>query len=182
MSEHNPNNRLETFCDAVFAIAMTLLIIEIRIPSTPAITDTNSFWIALKHITPSILAFVLSFIVIFITWVNHHNNFILLSKTSNPFIYANGFLMLTVVFVPFPTSLLGEFLFTDHSAPAVILYNGTLAFQAIGWIFMTNAALQSQLTKNEKSKRTMQANRKFGYFALVLYSLCAMLAFWFQLS
>jgi TMEM175 potassium channel family protein len=182
MSEHNPNARLETFCDGVFAIAMTLLIVDIKIPSTVAVTDTDRFWLALKHITPSILAFVLSFTIIFITWVNHHSHLKSISKTSNSFIYANGFLLLTVVFVPFPTSLLGEHLFTDHSHPAVILYDGTLALQAVGWILMCTASLKNQLTKSEKSKMAMLADRKFGYFAFTLYSLCAIIAFWFPLA
>jgi TMEM175 potassium channel family protein len=108
MPTHNPNSRLETFCDGVFAIAMTLLIIDIRIPPTTVITDTESFWLALRHVVPSIVAFVLSFIIILISWVNHHNNLRENNKTSTAFIYANGFLLLTIVFVPFPTSLLGR--------------------------------------------------------------------------
>jgi len=181
MSEHNPNARLETFCDGVFAIAMTLLIIDIKIPSTVSVTNTDHFWLALKNLTPSILAFLLSFTVIFITWVNHHSNLTLISKTSTSFIYSNGLLLLTVVFVPFPTSLLGEYLFTDHSAPAVILYDGTLGLQALGWIFLCTSSIKDQLTKSETSNMIMAANRKFGYFAFALYSLCAIIAFWLPL-
>jgi uncharacterized membrane protein len=182
MSEHNPNARLETFCDGVFAIAMTLLIIDIKIPSTASITNTGQFWVALNLVTPSIIAFVLSFTIIFISWVNHHNNLKSVSETSPTFIYANGFLLLTVVFVPFPTSLFGEHLFTDHSAPAVILYDGTLALQAMGWILLCTAAIKNQLTKTETSKMAMLADRKFAYFAFALYSLCAIIAFWLPLT
>jgi uncharacterized membrane protein len=182
MSAHNPNARLETFCDGVFAIAMTLLIIDIRIPSTVAITNTDHFWLALNHLTPSILAFVLSFTVIFISWVNHHNNLRSISKTSTSFIYANGFLLLTVVFVPFPSSLFGEYLLTDHAAPAVVLYDGTLALQALGWILLCTSSIKGQLTKSETSKMTIIADRKFAYFALALYSLCTIIAFWLPLA
>jgi TMEM175 potassium channel family protein len=181
MLEHNLNARLETFCDGVFAIAMTLLIVDVRIPSTVLITDTHQFWVSLYHVMPSILAFVLSFMIIFITWVNHHASLRSVSKRSTMFTYANGFLLLTVVFVPFPTSLLGEHLFSDHSAPAVVLYDGTLALQAVGWIFLCNAALKNQLTKNETAKTLMLADRKFAYFAFTLYSLCTIVAFWFPL-
>ena len=102
MTEANPNSRLEAFCDGVFAIALTLLIIDIKIPSTVEINSTTEFWLALKHITPSILAFVLSFIIILVTWVNHHNSLKLVNKSSASFIYANGFLLLTVVFIILP--------------------------------------------------------------------------------
>jgi len=97
MAESNPNSRLEAFCDGVFAIALTLLIIDIKIPSTEKINNTAEFWLALKHIAPSIFAFVLSFTIILITWVNHHNAVKLVHKTSNSFIYANGFLLLSAI-------------------------------------------------------------------------------------
>src|SRR5437870_91137 len=137
----NPNSRLEAFCDGVFAIALTLLIIDIKIPSTTEINSTAEFWIALKHITPSIFSFILSFAVILITWVNHHNGLKLVNKSNSTFYYANGFLLLTVVFIPFPTALLGEYLFTDHAAPAVVLYNAVLSLQSIGWILITATVL-----------------------------------------
>ena len=182
MAESNPNSRLEAFCDGVFAIALTVLIIDIKIPPTEKINTTAEFWLALKHIAPSIFAFVLSFTIILITWVNHHNAVKLVHKTSNSFIYANGFLSLSVVFIPFPTSLMGEYILTDHAAPAVILYNSTLALQAIGWILLTRSALKNHLGKNEKSILTIRENGKFGYFAFALYTLCAIIAFWFPFT
>ena len=181
MSERNPNARLEAFCDGVFAIAMTLLIIDIKIPSTIEIKNTHDLWLALRQLTPSILAFLLSFTIIFILWVNHHSNLRSINKSSAPFIYANGLLLLTAVFLPFPTSLLGEYLFTDHSAPAVILYDGTLGLQAFAWILIGTSQLKGRLTKSETSKMMVIADRKFAYFAVALYSLCAIIAFWFPL-
>ncbi len=182
MSEANPNSRLEAFCDGVFAIALTLLIIDIKIPSTERINTTAEFWLALKHIAPSIFAFILSFIIILITWVNHHASLKLVNRSSPYFIYANGFMLITVVFIPFPTSLMGEYILTDHAAPAVILYNATLAAQSISWILLTSTALKDQLAKSEKATLTILENRKFGYFAFILYTLFAILAIWFPLT
>jgi uncharacterized membrane protein len=182
MAEGNINSRLEAFCDAVFAIALTLLIIDIKIPSTTEINNTSDFWIALKHIAPSIFTFVLSFSIIFITWVNHHNGLKLVNNSSASFIYANGFLLLTVVFIPFPTSLMGEYLLTDHAAPAVVLYNSLMAFIAIGWILISRAALKNGLAKNEKSIIIIRQNGNYAYFAFILYSICATIAFWFPLT
>jgi uncharacterized membrane protein len=182
MSETNPNSRLEAFCDGVFAIALTLLIIDIKIPSAAEINSTAEFWQALKHIAPSIFSFVLSFVVILITWVNHHNGLKLVHKSNSTFYYANGFLLLTVVFIPFPTSLLGEYLLTGYAAPAVILYNAVLSLQSIGWILIAGTALKNQLCKSEYAISEIRKNRLYGYFAFVLYTLCAMLAFWFPLA
>ncbi len=182
MSETNPNSRLEAFCDGVFAIALTLLIIDIKIPSTEKINTTADFWLALRHITPSVLAFILSFTIILITWVNHHNALKLGNKSSSAFIYANGFLLFTVVVMPFPTSLLGEYILTDHAAPAVILYESNMALQALAWILIVNAALKDHLGKSEKATLQIRKNGQFGYFAFVLYSLCAIIAIWFPLA
>ena len=88
MAESNTNSRLEAFCDGVFAIALTLLIIGIIIPSSETITTTNDLWLALQHLLPSVFAFLLSFIIIFISWVNHHGTLKLIHKSSPGFIYA----------------------------------------------------------------------------------------------
>lgn len=182
MAEPSSNSRLEAFCDGVFAIAITLLIIDIRIPSTKAIESTGDFWRVLMHLAPSIFAFVLSFTIILITWVNHHATLKLIKRSSVSFIYANGFLLLTVAFLPFPTSLLGEYVLTDHASPAVILYVGTMALTSVGWILLTSTALNNRLLDDENSIRTIGMNRTYGYVAFVVYSLCALIAVWFPLT
>ena len=182
MAEAQANSRLETFCDGVFAIALTLLIIDIKVPAPDAIGTARELWLALGHLAPSVLAFVLSFAIILITWVNHHAAFRLVNRSSAAFIYANGFLLLTVVFMPFPTALVGEYLLTDHAAPAVVIYNAVTAVQAVGWILVSGAAMGDRLTKDEKSNSVMRDNRRNGYFALVIYSLLALIAFWFPLG
>jgi uncharacterized membrane protein len=182
MAEPRDNSRLEAFCDGVFAIALTLLIIDIRIPASLSekIKTTRDLWLALEKITPSIFAFILSFAIIIITWVNHHNTLKLVNKSSAPFFYANGLFLLSVVFIPFPTSLLGEYLLTDHSSPAVILYSSVCAFQAIGWNLLTFAAIKPKLlTKNEKSTRAMLRHHRYSYFAFGLYTVCALAAIWY---
>jgi uncharacterized membrane protein len=184
MSSENPNARLETFCDGVFAIAITLLILELRTPVVDAVHSSQELWESLKHLLPAVFAFLLSFITIFITWVNHHIAFRLVNKSSSHFIYANGFLLLTVVIVPFPTALVGEFLLTDHATPAVCLYSAVFALQAIGWMLMGTAALNSKypLARNERAVQITLEMRKKSYSALAFYSGCAIAAFWFPLT
>src|SRR4029450_85328 len=96
--------------------------------------------------------------VILITWVGHHAALKLVKRSSASFIYANGFLLLTVVFVPFPTALLGEFVLTDHAGPAVFLYNAVVAVQAIGWILCGRAALKNGLARDENAAKTIREN------------------------
>jgi len=182
MADAHPNTRLEAFCDAVFAIALTLLIIDIKIPASEGIRSTRELWLALGHLGPSFFAFVLSFAIILITWVNHHHFMRSVNKSSGSFVYANGFLLMTVVFMPFPAALVGEYLLTDHVAPAVVIYNSVTAVQAVAWILVTGAALRNRLTKDEKSAVLVGDGRRNGYFALVVYSLLALIAVWFPIA
>jgi len=182
LADPHPNSRLEAFCDGVFAIALTLLIIDIKIPASDGIRTTRELWLALAHLGPSIFAFVLSFAIILITWVNHHGLFKLVNKSSAGFIYANGFMLLTVVIMPFPTALVGEYLLTDHGAPAVVIYNSVTAVQAVAWILVSGSALRGRLTKDDKSTAVMRGSRRNGYLALVVYSLLALFAVWAPLA
>jgi uncharacterized membrane protein len=181
MGETGSNARIEAFSDGVFAIALTLLVIDIKIPAETLINSNADFWMALKDTAPSIFAFILSFTIILITWVNHHNNFRLVDKSTPASVYANGFLLLTVVFMPFPTSLLGQYILTPYAAPAVVLYNAVIALQAIGWIMLGRATIKHNLVRSEHLMPLVRKNTTYGYYAFLLYTVCALLAFWFPL-
>jgi uncharacterized membrane protein len=182
MAEQNANSRLEAFCDGVFAFALTLLIIDVRIPASASIANTTDFWRALQQLLPAVVAFLLSFVVILITWVNHHATLKLVGRSTTSFVYANGLLLLTVVFIPFPTSLLGEYVLTDHGAPAVVLYNAVISAQSIAWILLSRSAVKNGLVKSERAAAVMHENERNGYVAFVLYTVLAITALWLPLA
>jgi uncharacterized membrane protein len=181
MAESNENARLEALSDGVFAIAMTLLVIEIRPPDVESIRATADLWNALWHAVPKISAFLLSFTIIFITWVNHHAAIRVVPRTCASFLFANGFLLLTVAFLPYPTALLGEFLLTDHAAPGVVLYNVVLALQALSWILFFGVALGNGLARDDDAITTLRANQRNGVAAFVLYAVLAAAGMWLPL-
>ena len=182
MTEENTNTRLEAFCDAVFSIALTLLILEIKTPLAENIHSSDDLWTSLRHLLPSLFAFLLSFIVIIVSWVNHHATMKLVNKHTPYFIYANVFLLLTIVIIPFTTALLAEFCFTDAATPAVALYSFVILLTNIGWIFLTRTALQPHaLTKSEAATLMMKRQSTQAKMAFVLYALCTVLAFWFPI-
>ena len=166
----------------MYAIALTLLVIDLRIPVTTAIGSTADLWGALAHLLPSVFAFVLSFGIIFIAWVNHHEMMKLVDKSSQAFIYANGVLLLGVVFVPFPTALLGDYLMTGHAAPAVVLYSVAGVLMGVGWSLTGWTALTPvPLTRNERATIQMRKGLKNSYFAIAFYGTCAIVAVWLPL-
>ena len=180
MSESNPNYRLETFCDAVFAIALTLLILELKTPAAETIHNSHDLWHSLKDLLPSVFAFLLSFAIIAIQWVNHHEAMKWVDKSTPRFIHANVFLLLTIVMIPFAASLLAEFGFTEAAAPAVVIYTFDILLCNVGWNLITQAALKPKsLTKNAAAEAAMKTLSRSVRFTFIIYSLCTVLAFWF---
>jgi uncharacterized membrane protein len=127
----NETQRIEAFSDGVFAIAITLLIIEIGVPH---VTGEESLSSALGDLWPSYGAYVLSFVMIGIYWANHHSFFRLFVRTDHFFLMLNVVFLMAIAFLPFPTAVLGEYL--DDSSQrdtAVRLYALGLLLPAIGW-------------------------------------------------
>src|SRR6266478_8037148 len=124
-------SRVEAFSDGVFAIALTLLILEIRVPHA---TPDHTLWAGLVALWPSYVAFVLSFFVVLVMWVNHHELMRLAGRTvSYPFLFANGLLLLSVTFVPFPTAILAQYLATADAKVAVAFYCGSFLVNSLAW-------------------------------------------------
>jgi uncharacterized membrane protein len=117
--------RLETFSDGVFAIAATLLVLEIGVDTS------EDLGAALLDIWPSYLAYVTSFLIIGIIWINHHHCVSLMGRVDRPFLFINTLLLLVVAFIPFPTRLVAEFLQQDGERPAVYAYAATLLLMAL---------------------------------------------------
>jgi uncharacterized membrane protein len=118
--------RLETFSDGVFAIAATLLILEIRLPERGSLTHQ------LLHLWPSYGAYAISFITIGIMWVNHHAVFEQIDRINRTFLVINVFFLMVIAFIPFPTHVLAAHL--QHDArPAAFFYGLTNVAMAAGY-------------------------------------------------
>ena len=114
-----PKQRLEAFSDGVFAIVITLLILDVRIPPTGG----GSFG-ALLLILPQLAAFVLSFVIVGVYWVAHHMMLHFVRAVDRPLLWANLLLLLTVVLIPVPTAWLGQHL---ASPAAITAYGASLS-------------------------------------------------------
>ncbi|MBV9387537.1 MAG: DUF1211 domain-containing protein [Chroococcidiopsidaceae cyanobacterium CP_BM_ER_R8_30] len=145
-SDEKETGRIEAFSDGVFAIAITLLVLNIRVPQTQEVLPSLGLLTLLLRQWPFFLAFFLSFMTILVMWVNHHTLFNHIRRTDGPFLFLNGFLLLLVTFVPFPTALLAEFIEHSEAKVAAVVYSGTylciaLAFSALWKYASTNYRL-----------------------------------------
>jgi uncharacterized membrane protein len=123
----NPS-RLETFADGVFAIAATLLILNV---DAQVAGDVGNLGDRLTHIWPSYLAYAVSFVTIGIMWVNHHWVMSQIDHTDRRFLFANIGLLLCIAFVPFPTRLVAEHIRGDGARDAALAYGFTMVATAI---------------------------------------------------
>ena len=152
--------RIEAFSDGVFAIAITLLVLNIKVPGHAAV-EQQGLAHALAALWPSYLAFITSFITILVIWVKHHWMFTLIQRSDHAFLYWNGLLLFVVTFLPFPTALLAEYLLHPEAKVAANLYTGTvfaisLAFNGLWWHAVKEERL---LAVRATSAATTEANQ-----------------------
>lgn len=167
------------FSDGVFAIAITLLILEIKVPRD-SIHSKDDLVNALVNLWPSFFAFSYSFGGILVQWIVHHNTFNHMDKTSRPFLYTNGFLLLTIVFFPFPTALLAEYINTDYATPAIVFYGLSSVVNSLAWfLFLRSVNKPKRLLNDAFSTEEYNKLKTSNHFALIIYSATTVLAIWF---
>src|SRR5436853_5089498 len=132
-------SRIEAFSDGVFAIAITLLVLEIHVPEQPE----NGLGRALLDQWPAYASYAVSFFVIGIIWVNHHAIFDYLERADRPLLFLNLVLLLWVGLLPWPTNVLGTYM--QHGGAdervAAALYTGTMTLMGVSfgalWQYLT---------------------------------------------
>lgn len=123
--------RLILFSDAVFAIAITLLVIEIKIPELPHDTVTdNDLLRALAHLIPKFIGFLISFLLIGQYWIVHHRMFGYVTSFTGRLVWLNILFLLAVALMPFSTGFYSEYVLTKTMTP-VIFYTSNIAFLGI---------------------------------------------------
>jgi len=144
-----PTSRLETFSDGVFAIAATLLILDVR-------ADGPSLGHDLLKIWPSYAAYAVSFLTIGIMWVNHHTVLEQIDRVDRNFLFLNVFFLMFVAFVPFPTSLVAAHLRDGGAKAAALVYGITLTGTAVLynglWLY---AALGRRLLREDADRQVV---------------------------
>ena len=171
--------RVEMFSDGVFAIAITLLILEIKVPPLSSIHSINDLVHALVHLWPSYFAFFYSFGGILVQWIMHHNMFNHLEKTSRPFLYTNAFLLFTIVFFPFPRALLAEYINTAYAMPAIVFYGLASVINSLAWfLFIRSIKKPRQLLNDAFSTEEYDKLKTSNGFAFIIYASTAVLTIW----
>jgi TMEM175 potassium channel family protein len=126
------SSRAEAFSDGVLAIAITLLVLEIRVPDVPR---DSTLARELFHLWPKYAVFAISFVTIGIMWINHHAMFDRVSAVDRRLLSLNLLLLLSISFVPFPTAVLGDYVRdADAGHAAAALYGANMLLVGIGFL------------------------------------------------
>ena len=167
--------RLETFADGVFAIAITLLVLGIRIPDAH-----EGLAPALANQWPSFFAYVVSFLTIGIMWVQHHRLFTVIGRSNPTFAMINIVFLMFIAFVPFPTQILAQRVFVDRQGwlLATFLYGGTMVAIAILFnaIWAYAAARNGHLLREKVAIAVREVGARGYWSGPPLYGLITLLA------
>ena len=139
-------SRLEAFSDGVFGFAITLLVLDIHVPT---ITSEHTLWQLIIADWVTYLSFLIGFFTILICWINHHFMFDYVYKSNSKLLLLNGFKLLVVTFTPFATALLSKYINTPEQQTAVNVYAFNFALMGLSMFCIWFYAYKNNLMKEE---------------------------------
>jgi uncharacterized membrane protein len=171
-------SRLEAFSDGVFAIALTLLVLEIKVPEGAG----GRLGHALAAQWPSYLAYLVSFLVVGIIWMNHHAVFDHLMRADRTLMSLNLFLLLWTSLIPWPTRLVAEYMRDGGSGEriAALVYAGTMTMMGVAFgLLWTYAAHDRRLLGTDLSDQEIVRRTRRFTLGAPIYGLSLVVA-WFS--
>jgi uncharacterized membrane protein len=161
-----PKGRVEAFSDGVLAVAITLLVLDLHVDTGGGDSLAHQLWAK----WPSFAAYVLSFFVIGVIWVNHHALFSLLGRVDRPLLFYNLLLLMFVTTIPFTTATLAANLRGDTGdvRTAVLLYGVSMEGMSISYRLIISRMVHRNLLIRPVDEQTgRRAVRRFGLGTLV---------------
>ena len=163
--------RVEAFSDGVFAIILTLLVLELHVPKIANHSSLAQYAAAMIPLIPKVISFIITFFMICIYWVGHHYFFRHLERATMGLVWLNNLLLLWMCFLPFPTAMLG-----DHPTDQfpILLYGVDSFFGALTFYALRSYASHAKLLTEGSSK---EMGPRYSLPAILFYGLSIVLAF-----
>jgi len=172
-------DRLEAFSDAVMAIAVTILVLEFKVPEGPPEATEWRLEHGLAAQWPSYVAYAMSFVVLGLTWASHHRVFRYINRVDWRFLLLNLLFLMVVAFVPYPTALVAKYLASETGRSiAVTFYGGVMTafamtYNALWWYASAGGRL---LVPDVDPEAVRRVTRQFAV-ALIGYAVTTGVAF-----
>ncbi len=185
--EEKETGRLEAFSDGVFAVAITLLVLTIKIPGVdvPAghLPNDAQLWPMLLNEWPMLAAYTTSFATIGVMWINHHRLYTHIKRTNTILLLLNLLLLLVIVFIPVPTALVAEYLVRPDQYAAALLYSGTYVILAVCFnLLWRYASYHNRLLAKNADIRAVRAISIQYWFGPLPYLVAFILALFSTLA
>jgi uncharacterized membrane protein len=155
--------RIESFSDGVFAIATTLLILDIHVPD---VGPNASLLRGLLNEWPSMLALLIGFFTLLICWINHHYMFQHIYRSDSILLLLNGFKLIVVTVTPIATAILSKFIGTDHERAAVTLYCLNFAFMGTAMTALYTYACRKGYVRGFTEKELLASWRLYIFASI----------------
>jgi uncharacterized membrane protein len=170
-------SRLEAFSDGIFAVVITLLVLDIKLAPDVSYEMLPS---ALHALLPKLLSYVLSFSVVGVYWAFHHFSLSQLRRVDGTLVFLNLLLMLLVTFMPFPTILLGEYPMTP--IPLVIYGASLVASNLIGFIWVVHLHRHPELLAKPPAKSYLAKQLPIYLLVNIPYVAAMIIAFFLPVA
>jgi uncharacterized membrane protein len=174
--EDKETARIEAFSDGVYAIAVTLLVLEIHVPKFDEVEQLGGLTAALTHQWPSYLSYVISFLSILIMWINHHKLFQLVRRKDHNLLVLNGLLLMGITLIPFPTAVLADYMMTKYVTAAAVVYSGSYLLIAILYNLLWRH-ISAKLIRHDHDIMTTNAIDRQYNIGLLTYVVVFVIAF-----
>lgn len=168
------SGRVEAFSDGVFAIIVTLLVLELKVPHLHDALSNHEAFEALVELYPKFLSFILSFIYVVIFWVNHHHFFHLITHVNRGLVWLNNMLLLCLSFIPFPTAFIGDY---PNNSVGLAFFAFILTLSGIVFNLMWRHAYKKGLFNELVTPQYFAKAARVGFVGPLCYVVAGMLAF-----
>ncbi len=152
-------SRLEAFSDGVFAIIITIMVLELKVPE-------GTSWAAVKPLMPVFLSYILSFVFIAIYWVNHHHIMHTLKRVNSRVMWANMHLLFWLSLIPFVTGWMGV---NDFDKITVAVYGCVPILSGIAYTILSNEICRTYKEQTPLTRAIAKSNVK-GIWSIILYT------------
>ena len=169
-----PTSRIEAFSDGVFAIIITLLVLEIQVPQVQGKDVSAALAHSLLAMAPKFLAYIISFVLVCVWWVAHHHLFHVLKRSDRGLLWLNSLFLLWLAFLPFPTALMGDY---PGERLAVMGYGMVSTLAGISFTSMRYYAFYlARLVDESIDRRLLKSAMLKSTLNPVLHSIAVLLA------
>ena len=170
-------HRIEALADGIFAVAMTLLVLDIKLPESVTYASDAELWRRLVALEHAVASYAVSFVMLAVYWVAHHFQFHFIQRTDRGVLWINLYLLLCITLVPFTTDLVGD---NVHLRLPILLYGGNLLLIGLGYVgqlgylrrrpWLTTPALASRPAGELRRRMALMLLVPLISMALVFYS------------